>query len=79
MKKIKDGKLVLDGTITQNELQDKVNKAFEILCEYDLKKSDITRFATYKDFIKNCYLDIDGNINDKCPTEEQFNLLKEVI
>lgn len=51
MKKIKNGKLVLDGTITQNELQDKVNKAFEIVIEKNVNmlflKMIIDRYENY--------------------------------
>ncbi len=83
MKKIKDGKLVLDGTITQNELQDKVNKAFEIVIE----KNVDTFFL--KVVISSCKVySIERQVreyNESCNnpknhlTEEEYKLLKEII
>lgn len=83
MKKIKDGKLVLDGTITQNELQDKINKAFEIVVEKNVNilflKIVITTCAVYS--IENQVREY----NECCDnpknhlTEEEYKLLKEII
>ena len=83
MKKIKNGKLVLDGTITQNELQDKVNKAFEIVIE----KNVDTFFL--KVVIGSCKVySIERQVreyNECCNnpknhlTEEEYKLLKEII
>lgn len=83
MKKIKNGKLVLDGTITQNELQDKVNKAFEIVVE----KNVDTFFL--KVVISTCNVySVERQVreyNESCNnpknhlTEEEYKLLKEII
>ena len=83
MKKIKNGKLVLDGTITQNELQDKVNKAFEIVVD----KNVDTFFL--KVVISSCKVySIERQVreyNECCNnpknhlTEEEYKLLKEII
>lgn len=83
MKKIKDGKLVLDGTITQNELQDKVNKAFEIVIEKNVN------ILFLKVVISSCKVyAIERQVreyNESCNnpknylTEEEYKLLKEII
>ncbi len=54
-------------------------KALEIMTKYDLKKSNITRFNNYDDFIKTMYLGIDGVVYDEHPSKEEFDLLKEVL
>lgn len=83
MKKIKNGKLVLDGTITQNELQDKVNKAFEIVVEKNVNliflKVVISSCKVYSikrqvEQYNNCYTNPNNHL-----TEEEYKLLKEII
>lgn len=83
MKKIKDGKLVLDGTITQNELQDKINKAFEIVVEKNVN------ILFLKVVISSCKVySVERQVreyNECCNnpknhlTEEEYKLLKEII
>jgi len=83
MKKIKDGKLVLDGTITKNELQDKVNKAFEIVVEKNVDtfflKVVISSCKVYsiekqvREYNESC------NNPKNCLTIEEYKLLKEII
>lgn len=84
MKKIKNGKLVLDGTITQNELQDKVNKAFEIVVEKNVNilflrcvivscKNNTIRKQVIE--YNNCCT----NPKRNKLTEEEYKLLKEII
>lgn len=83
MKKIKNGKLVLDGTITKNELQDKVNKAFEIVIDKNVN------IIFLKVVISSCKVySIERQVreyNECCNnpknylTEEEYKLLKEII
>ena len=83
MKKIKNDKLVLDGTITQSELQDKVNKAFEIVVEKNVNilflKTIISSRKAYsiekqvRRYNEYC-IDVKNRL-----TEEEYKLLKEII
>lgn len=83
MKKIKNGKLVLDGTITQNELQDKVNKAFEIVVEKNVNiiflKVVISTCKVYS--VKRQVREYNECCNNpkNCLTKEEYKLLKEII
>ena len=83
MKNIKNGKLVLDGTITQNELQDKVNKAFEIVVEKNVNIFFLkTIISSHK--IHSIEKQV-RRYNEYCIdpknrlTEEEYKLLKEII
>ena len=74
MKYIKNGKLVLDGTIRECDLQDKLNKALEIIID---KKVHIERIETTKnaqEYNRTYLLGIIELISQK-----EFDLLKEII
>lgn len=80
MKKIKDGKLVLDGTITQNELQDKVNKAFEIVVDKDVNTGFLLKCKSVDEYNDMCdYIARNDGMYVACLTPKEFDLLKEVL
>ena len=74
MKYIKNGKLVLDGTMRECDLQDKLNKALEIIVD---KKVHIERIKVTKnaqEYNKTYLLGIVDLISQK-----EFKIVKEII
>jgi len=65
MKYIKNGKLVLDGTIRECDLQDKINKALEIIVDSGL-------YIAFGDYLAM------GGTYVKL-SKEECELLKEII
>ena len=76
MKKIKNGKLVLDGTITQNELQDKINKAFEIVVD---KNVNILFLKIVISCCKNYTIENQVKEYNNCCKEEKHLTVEEYL
>ena len=72
MKYIKNGKLVLDGTIRECDLQDKLNKALEIIVD---KLVDIAWLRKSK----NCAWYNRGVGFNQRLKRTQYELVKEII
>lgn len=73
MKYIKNGKVVLDGTIRQCDLEEKIFKAFEIIFE---KNVDMIAF---KNSNKASYYNMQRNPGSKALKGIEFKTLKEVL
>ena len=76
MKYIKNGKLVLDGTIRECDLQEKLNKALEIIIEKGMTWS--IDWQPYEQ--DNDYRAWDNELYGSIKlTKEEYELLKEII
>lgn len=72
MKYIKNGKLVLDGTIRECDLQDKLNKALEIIVDKEIDIFILKRCNDYETYN-------DSNHKEISITQKEFKVVKEII
>ena len=72
MKAIKNGKLVLDGTLTEYELEHMMFKALEIIVDKNVDIWIVKHTNTYSEY--NDMRTIENQLS-----ELQFNLIKEIV
>ena len=80
MKYIKNGKVVLDGTIKECDLEEKLLKALEIIVDKRVNLLEIStsaNYETYREFFNkwNWY----GEYDEFVITEKEYELLKEIL
>ena len=74
MKYIKNGKIVLNGTIKEQDLEDKLLKALEIIVDKEVNIARIKVSKTAQDYNREYPFNIRELISQK-----QFEIVKEII
>ena len=84
MKLIKNGKVVLNGTRTQEETEELLFRALEIIVEKGLSTNELwfikndKSWEEYTEIMKEIYFD-DSYVEKNLKTQEEYNLLKEIM